>query len=178
MLEALDLLLKIGIDIRTAENTIASAKVMSDLLAVINEVMVAFIVDYLACSDKYFFEFRIKARIPAADNEKPVKKKKDQHVKVEVILSEEELNPFLIFPAPKENYKAMFVDFGLAKERGGGCYLRCITCRYDDSNPEAHIEEIMVWRGWKPYKWNSYTGTVLMWITRKCYTEDETRHVK
>ncbi|KAL8258169.1 hypothetical protein R6Q59_030210 [Mikania micrantha] len=165
MLEALDLLLKIGIDIRTAENTIASAKVMSDLLAVINEVMVAFIVDYLACSDKYFFEFRIKARIPAADNEKPVKKKKDQHVKVEVILSEEELNPFLIFPAPKENYKvkyssvtglclelAMFVDFGLAKERGGGCYLRCITCRYDDSNPEAHIEEIMVWRGWKPYK--------------------------
>ncbi|XP_042477926.1 glutamine--tRNA ligase, cytoplasmic [Macadamia integrifolia] len=50
--------------------------------------------------------------------------------------------------------KAMFVDFGLAKERDGCCYLR-----YDDTNPEAekkeyidHIEEIVQWMGWKPFK--------------------------
>ncbi|WZZ58919.1 hypothetical protein YC2023_059026 [Brassica napus] len=50
--------------------------------------------------------------------------------------------------------KAMFVDFGLAKERGGCCYLR-----YDDTNPEAekkeyinHIEEIVNWMGWEPFK--------------------------
>lgn len=50
--------------------------------------------------------------------------------------------------------KAMFVDFGLAKERGGYCYLR-----YDDTNPEAekkeyidHIEEIVQWMGWEPFK--------------------------
>ncbi|KAJ9548695.1 hypothetical protein OSB04_021238, partial [Centaurea solstitialis] len=141
----------------------------------------------------------------AADNEKPVKKKKEKPVKVEdkstteeapqAVPSEEELNPYLIFPAPEENYKtcaqslqfqsnirktskdnrgkvltrfppepngylhighakAMFVDFGLAKERGGGCYLR-----FDDTNPEAekkeyidHIEEIVGWMGWKPFK--------------------------
>ncbi|KAJ0725690.1 putative glutamine--tRNA ligase [Helianthus annuus] len=148
----------------------------------------------------------------AADDEKPVKKKKEKPVKVEdksateePVPSEEELNPYLIFPAPEENYKvhtevffsdrpvlracnskailekhlkatggkvltrfppepngylhighakAMFVDFGLAKERGGGCYLR-----YDDTNPEAekkeyidHIEEIVSWMGWKPFK--------------------------
>nr|KAJ0193751.1 hypothetical protein LSAT_V11C800405130 [Lactuca sativa] len=152
----------------------------------------------------------------AADNEKPVKKKKEKPVKVEVkntpeeaplqTPSEEELNPYLIFPSPEENYKvhtevffsdnrpvlracnskallekhlkatggkvltrfppepngylhighakAMFVDFGLAKERDGGCYLR-----YDDTNPEAekkeyidHIEEIVGWMGWKPFK--------------------------
>lgn len=48
----------------------------------------------------------------------------------------------------------MFVDFGLAQERGGGCYLR-----YDDTNPEAekqeyidHIQEIVGWLGWKPWK--------------------------
>lgn len=150
----------------------------------------------------------------AADNEKPVKKKKEKPVKVEdkntpeeapQTPSEEELNPYLIFPSPEENYKvhtevffsdrpvlracnskailekhlkttggkvltrfppepngylhighakAMFVDFGLAKERGGGCYLR-----FDDTNPEAekkeyidHIEEIVGWMGWKPFK--------------------------
>lgn len=150
-----------------------------------------------------------------ADNEKPVKKKKDKPVKVEekivavdappVQPSEEELNPFSIFPNPEENFKvhtevffsdrpvlrccntkemlekhlkatggrvftrfppepngylhighakAMFVSFGLAKERGGCCYLR-----YDDTNPEAekkeyidHIEEIVDWMGWKPFK--------------------------
>lgn len=50
--------------------------------------------------------------------------------------------------------KAMFVSFGLAKERGGKCYLR-----YDDTNPEAekqeyidHIKEIVDWMGWKPFK--------------------------
>lgn len=150
-----------------------------------------------------------------ADNEKPVKKKKEKPVRVEekivavdappVQSSEEELNPFSIFPNPEENFKvhtevffsdrpvlrccntkemlekhlkatggrvftrfppepngylhighakAMFVSFGLAKERGGCCYLR-----YDDTNPEAekkeyidHIEEIVDWMGWKPFK--------------------------
>ncbi|KAL0446863.1 UNVERIFIED_CONTAM: Glutamine--tRNA ligase [Sesamum latifolium] len=151
----------------------------------------------------------------AADNEKPTKKKKEKSVKTEdkVIIeetappkpSEEEINPFSIFPSPEENFKvhteiyfsdrpvlracnskeilekhlkvaggkvftrfppepngylhighakAMFVDFGLAKERGGCCYLR-----YDDTNPEAekkeyidHIEEIVGWMGWEPFK--------------------------
>lgn len=151
----------------------------------------------------------------AADDEKPSKKKKEKPVKVEdktVALetspaqpAEEELNPFLIFPQPEENFKvhteiffsdrpvlrpcnskemlerhlkatggrvftrfppepngylhighakAMFVSFGLAKERGGCCYLR-----YDDTNPEAekkeyidHIEEIVQWMGWEPFK--------------------------
>eukprot|EP00899_Mesostigma_viride_P004950 jgi/Mesvir1/14456/Mv11503-RA.2 len=47
--------------------------------------------------------------------------------------------------------KAMHIDFGYAKERGGICYLR-----YDDTNPEAekqeyidHIQEIVAWLGWK-----------------------------
>ncbi|KAL8205193.1 hypothetical protein R6Q57_008744 [Mikania cordata] len=144
----------------------------------------------------------------AADNEKPVKKKKEKIVKEEEDKTtiEEEINPYLIFPTPEENYKvvhtevyfsdrpvlrvcnsketlekhlkrtggkvltrfppepngylhighakAMFVDFGLAKERDGYCYLR-----YDDTNPEAekkeyidHIEEIVSWMGWKPFK--------------------------
>ncbi|GAB4840315.1 Glutamine--tRNA ligase, cytoplasmic [Ancistrocladus abbreviatus] len=50
--------------------------------------------------------------------------------------------------------KAMFIDFGLAKDRGGHCYLR-----YDDTNPEAerqeyidHIYEIVSWMGWEPFK--------------------------
>ncbi|XP_020554286.1 glutamine--tRNA ligase isoform X2 [Sesamum indicum] len=151
----------------------------------------------------------------AADNEKPTKKKKEKPAKTEdkFIIeetappkpSEEEINPFSIFPSPDENFKvhteiyfsdrpvlracnskeildkhlkvtggkvftrfppepngylhighakAMFVDFGLAKERGGCCYLR-----YDDTNPEAekkeyidHIEEIVGWMGWEPFK--------------------------
>ncbi|XWS68848.1 hypothetical protein CRYUN_Cryun04dG0128300 [Craigia yunnanensis] len=152
----------------------------------------------------------------AADDEKPSKKKekKEKPAKVEnkavvddtpAQPSEEELNPFSIFPAPEDNIKvhtevffsngsvlrccntremldkhlkvtrgrvfsrfppepngylhighakAMFVDFGLAKERGGCCYLR-----YDDTNPEAekkeyidHIEEIVQWMGWEPFK--------------------------
>ncbi|KAK3220986.1 hypothetical protein Dsin_014956 [Dipteronia sinensis] len=152
----------------------------------------------------------------AADNEKPTKKKekKDKPAKAEEKNiaddalgqpSEEDLNPFLIFPRPEDNIqvhtevpfsdgsvlrccntkemlekhlkvtggkvysrfppepngylhighaKAMFVDFGLAKERGGCCYLR-----YDDTNPEAekkeyidHIEEIVQWMGWEPFK--------------------------
>ncbi|KAK6134118.1 hypothetical protein DH2020_032143 [Rehmannia glutinosa] len=124
----------------------------------------------------------------AADNEKPTKKKKEKPVKAEdkavveetapAKPSEEEINPFSIFPSPEQNFKvtggkvftrfppepngylhighakAMHVDFGLAKERGGCCYLR-----YDDTNPEAekkeyidHIEEIVGWMGWEPFK--------------------------
>ncbi|XP_028757910.1 glutamine--tRNA ligase-like [Neltuma alba] len=172
----------------------------------------------------------------AADDEKPVKKKKEKPAKVDAKAadvpvpekpSEEDVNPFLIFPNPEENFKvhtevpfsngsilrccntkeildkhlkakkeildkhlmdrkellekhlkakggsvltrfppepngylhighakAMFIDFGLAKDRGGGCYLR-----YDDTNPEAekkeyidHIEEIVRWMGWEPLK--------------------------
>ncbi|KAK9105773.1 hypothetical protein Scep_022617 [Stephania cephalantha] len=152
----------------------------------------------------------------AADDEKPARKKKEKPVKVEVDKvsvvetpsvqpSEEDLNPFTIFPPPEENLKvhtevffsdgpvlrvcntkeilekhlkatggrvftrfppepngylhighakAMFVDFGLAKDRDGCCYLR-----YDDTNPEAekkeyidHIEEIVRWMGWSPFK--------------------------
>ncbi|KAI4357793.1 hypothetical protein L6164_001719 [Bauhinia variegata] len=148
----------------------------------------------------------------AADNEKPSKKKKEKPAKVETApvpapekASEEDLNPYSIFPNPEENLKvhtevpfsdgsilrccntkqlldkhlkvtggkvltrfppepngylhighakAMFIDFGLAKDREGGCYLR-----YDDTNPEAekkeyidHIEEIVEWMGWKPLK--------------------------
>ncbi|XP_027097012.1 glutamine--tRNA ligase [Coffea arabica] len=149
----------------------------------------------------------------AADDEKPIKKKKEKPVKDKVSAeetpplkpSDEEVNPYTIFPSPEENLKvhteiyfsdgrvlrpcnskeildkhlkttggkvwtrfppepngylhighakAMFVDFGLAKERGGSCYLR-----YDDTNPEAekkeyinHIEEIVGWMGWEPFK--------------------------
>ncbi|CAL1392565.1 unnamed protein product [Linum trigynum] len=150
----------------------------------------------------------------AADNEKPTKQKKEKPAKVEekkvavetpLQPSEEELNPFLNFPDPKENFKvhtevffsdrpvlrccnsketldkhlmvtgskvysrfppepngylhighakAMFVSFGLARERDGCCYLR-----FDDTNPEAekkeyidHIQEIVSWMGWKPFK--------------------------
>ncbi|CAI0454611.1 unnamed protein product [Linum tenue] len=150
----------------------------------------------------------------AADNEKPTKQKKEKPAKVEekkvavetpLQPSEEELNPFLNFPDPKENFKvhtevffsdrpvlrccnsketldkhlmvtgskvysrfppepngylhighakAMFVSFGLARERDGCCYLR-----FDDTNPEAekkeyidHIQEIVNWMGWKPFK--------------------------
>ncbi|KAG6764207.1 hypothetical protein POTOM_031666 [Populus tomentosa] len=149
----------------------------------------------------------------AADNEKPSKQKKEKPAKVEdkkvadenPVQPSEDLNPFLIFPNPEDNFKvhtevffsdrpvlrccntkevldkhlkrtsgkvytrfppepngylhighakAMFVSFGLAKEREGCCYLR-----YDDTNPEAekkeyidHIEEIVEWMGWKPFK--------------------------
>ncbi|KAF6172038.1 hypothetical protein GIB67_029456 [Kingdonia uniflora] len=67
---------------------------------------------------------------------------------------------FSRFPPEPNGYlhighaKAMFVSFGLAKERDGCCYLR-----FDDTNPEAekkeyidHIEEIVQWMGWKPFK--------------------------
>ncbi|MEW5320129.1 MAG: hypothetical protein WDW38_011226 [Sanguina aurantia] len=50
--------------------------------------------------------------------------------------------------------KAMFVNFGMAEQYGGQCYLR-----YDYTNPEAekleyiqHIEDIVQWMGWKPWK--------------------------
>ncbi|OAY47278.1 glutamine--tRNA ligase, cytoplasmic [Manihot esculenta] len=158
--------------------------------------------------------FELLGERTAADNEKPSKQKKEKPAKVEdkkvaddnpVQPSEEDLNPFLIFPNPEENFKvhteiffsdksvlrccntkemldkhlkatggkvftrfppepngylhighakAMFVSFGLAKERDGCCYLR-----YDDTNPEAerkeyidHIQEIVQWMGWKPFK--------------------------
>ncbi|KAL5546330.1 hypothetical protein UlMin_006017 [Ulmus minor] len=162
--------------------------------------------------DKKLYEL-LGERTPA-DNEKVPKKKKEKPAKVEektVVVStpeqpsEEDINPFLIFPSPEENFKvhtevffsngsilrccntkellekhlevtkrkvftrfppepngylhighakAMFVDFGLARDRDGGCILR-----YDDTNPEAerkeyidHIEEIVNWMGWKPCK--------------------------
>ena len=48
--------------------------------------------------------------------------------------------------------KACFIDFGLAKARGGKCYLR-----FDDTNPTAekvefidHIKDIVSWLGWRP----------------------------
>ncbi len=50
--------------------------------------------------------------------------------------------------------KAMFVDFGMARQYDGVCYLR-----FDDTNPEAekkeyidHIKEITSWLGWAPWK--------------------------
>ena len=46
------------------------------------------------------------------------------------------------------------MDFGLAKQYGGSCYLR-----FDDTNPEAekqefidHIQDIVAWLGWAPWK--------------------------
>ncbi|XP_074572282.1 glutamine--tRNA ligase-like [Curcuma longa] len=149
----------------------------------------------------------------AEDDKEPLKKK-EQSVKVEEKASdaiacvpsvEVEVNPFLIFPEPAENFKvhtevffsngdiwrayntkenlerhlkftggkvftrfppepngylhighakAMYIDFGLAKDRGGSCYLR-----FDDTNPEAekkeyidHNQEIIQWMGWQPFK--------------------------
>jgi len=50
--------------------------------------------------------------------------------------------------------KAMLLDFGLASQQGGHCYLR-----YDDTNPEAESQEFMdtiletvKWLGHKPWK--------------------------
>ncbi|CAI0552929.1 unnamed protein product [Linum tenue] len=119
----------------------------------------------------------------AADNEKPTKQKKEKPAKVEVhteiffsdrpVLrccnSKEMLDKHLMvtggkvysrFPPEPNGYlhighaKAMFVSFGLARERDGCCYLR-----FDDTNPEAekkeyidHIQEIVSWLGWKPFK--------------------------
>ncbi|GMH32257.1 hypothetical protein BSKO_00091 [Bryopsis sp. KO-2023] len=67
---------------------------------------------------------------------------------------------FSRFPPEPNGYlhighaKAMFVDFGMAEQYGGNCYLR-----FDDTNPEAekkeyidHIQEIISWMGWKPWK--------------------------
>lgn len=48
----------------------------------------------------------------------------------------------------------MHVSFGMAQHTNGSCFLR-----FDDTNPEAekqeyidHIEEIVGWLSWKPYK--------------------------
>ncbi|TKY50847.1 Glutamine--tRNA ligase [Spatholobus suberectus] len=145
----------------------------------------------------------VRKRLPWGDAK--VAKDKAAPVATPEKSPEEDLNPFLIFPNPEENFKvhtevpfsdgsilrccntralldkhlkatggkvltrfppepngylhighakAMFIDFGLAKDRDGGCYLR-----YDDTNPEAekreyidHIEEIVQWMGWKPLK--------------------------
>ncbi|KAI9893547.1 MAG: hypothetical protein M1814_006343 [Vezdaea aestivalis] len=50
--------------------------------------------------------------------------------------------------------KAIAINFGFAKYRGGECYLR-----FDDTNPEAEeqkyfdaIEDMIAWLGYKPYK--------------------------
>ena len=50
--------------------------------------------------------------------------------------------------------QAMHVSFGMAEYYNGVCFLR-----FDDTNPEAekqeyidHIEDIVSWLGWKPYK--------------------------
>ncbi|XP_064993094.1 glutamine--tRNA ligase-like isoform X6 [Musa acuminata AAA Group] len=150
----------------------------------------------------------------AEDDKKPLKKQQQKIVKIEeqtdgaispVLTLEEEVNPFLIFPEPAENYKvhteiffsngdiwrahntkeklerhlkvtggrvftrfppepngylhighakALFINFGLAEERGGSCYLR-----FDDTNPDVekreyidHIQENIQWMGWQPFK--------------------------
>jgi len=48
--------------------------------------------------------------------------------------------------------KAMYINFGFARSRGGICYLR-----FDDTNPSAerqeyidHIQDIVHWLGWEP----------------------------
>jgi len=55
---------------------------------------------------------------------------------------------------PRARVQAMFVDFGMAQQYGGDCYLR-----FDDTNPEAekkefieHIQDIVAWLGWRPAK--------------------------
>uniref|UniRef100_A0A6N2N127 glutamine--tRNA ligase n=1 Tax=Salix viminalis TaxID=40686 RepID=A0A6N2N127_SALVM len=171
----------------------------------------SFVIEQMKLIDAKLYE--LLGGRTAADNEKALKQKKEKPAKVKDKKAaddnpsqpSEDLNPFLIFPNPEENFKvhteiffsdqpvlrccntkevldkhlkrtrgkvytrfppepngylhighakAMFVSFGLAKERGGCCYLR-----YDDTNPEAekkeyidHIEEIVEWMGWKPFK--------------------------
>ncbi|XP_064970058.1 glutamine--tRNA ligase isoform X3 [Musa acuminata AAA Group] len=161
---------------------------------------------------------RILGEKTAEDDKKPLKKQQQKIVKIEeqtdgaitpVLTLEEEVNPFLIFPEPAENYKvhteiffsngdiwrahntkeklerhlkvtggrvftrfppepngylhighaklylqALFINFGLAEERGGSCYLR-----FDDTNPDVekreyidHIQENIQWMGWQPFK--------------------------
>ncbi|KAK4399962.1 Glutamine--tRNA ligase [Sesamum angolense] len=193
----LDLFLKIGLDERTAENTVANGKVTANLTAVIHEERYLMLISgsptqagvaiiSLNCI-RHFFKFlslnfcpllfHIEAAV--ADgcdrtvgnllytvhteiyfSDRPVlracnsKEILDKHLKVTGG------KVFTRFPPEPNGYlhighaKAMFVDFGLAKERGGCCYLR-----YDDTNPEAekkeyidHIEEIVGWMGWEPFK--------------------------
>ncbi|CAA2955198.1 glutamine--tRNA ligase-like isoform X1 [Olea europaea subsp. europaea] len=198
----LDLFLKIGLDEKTAKNTLANNKVTANLTAVIHETspfdlivhavgeLFGYVRKKQPWADPKIVKQLIDAKLyallgerTAADDEKPVKRKKEKAVRVEEKAtveetaepSEEETNPFLIFPSPEENFKvhteiyfsdrpvlracnskevlekhlkvtggkvftrfppepngylhighakAMFVDFGLAKERDGCCYLR------------------------------------------------------
>ena len=68
--------------------------------------------------------------------------------------------------------QAMFIDFGLAKERGGHCLLR-----FDDTNPTAekqeyidHIEDICSWLGWAPVKVRQLGQLGLKQLWRKTHT--------
>ncbi|KAF2322587.1 hypothetical protein GH714_019211 [Hevea brasiliensis] len=139
--------------------------------------------------------FELLGERTAADNEKPSKQKKEKPAKVEdkkvaddnpVQPAEEDLNPFLIFPNPDENFKVhteiFFSDNSVLrccntkemldkhlKATKGKVFTRfplsqmviytLVMQRYDDTNPEAekkeyidHIEEIVEWMGWKPFK--------------------------
>ncbi|CAK7326604.1 unnamed protein product [Dovyalis caffra] len=151
----------------------------------------------------------------AADNEKPSKQKKEKPAKVQdkkvaddnPVQPSEDLNPFLIFPNPVENFKVhteiffsdrpvlrccntkevldkhlkrtsrkVYTRFPLSQMdiytlvMPRQCSLALAWQRsemdaatlgeeYDDTNPEAekkeyinHIEEIVEWMGWKPFK--------------------------
>ena len=66
--------------------------------------------------------------------------------------------------------QAMFIDFGLAKERGGRCLLR-----FDDTNPTAekqeyidHIEDICSWLGWAPETVRQLGLKQLCWKMHAC----------
>ncbi|KAF7808871.1 glutamine--tRNA ligase [Senna tora] len=122
------------------------------------------------CNTKELLDKHLKAKKEILDkNLKGRKELLEKHLKAEggSVLTR--------FPPEPNGYlhighaKAMFIDFGLARDRGGGCYLRSSKKKtllyflrrigYDDTNPEAekkeyidHIEEIVQWMGWEPLK--------------------------